>query len=494
MIRNKHSRLFSKLPMVVAIGLASLAAQQVSAHAFIKEPPSRAAMCNSGANKDCGGVQYEPQSVEYSPAVNYHFPDANKGCLEDFTKCGPAEGKIAAGGMQRFGELNEQTAIRWEKTTIQPGMNTFKWYYKQAHKVAYYQFYITKKDWNPNQPLTRDSFELEPLLTQPGDGTMPKTNDITEHQVNIPADRSGYHVVLATWRIGDTDATFYQVVDVDIDGEEVAPSPWNNLGAVQPKALEIGDKVITRVFNASGELQDKQVSLTIASQDQGQADNWPKMLAEKVNAASLGYLMGELNKDGEIVPSFGKNSVYVAKGSDITGFELQQELVNQPIELNVTGMQPSYTLKDGKVDLHFNAIAKGSDFTIKATVFNAKNESIAQEVAKPGDNTPHFGIKLTGIEAGKFDLVVVATPKKGEPKQETVSFKVQAESDGSYDFVFPEGIKGYKAGTTVLQPKDGNTYECKPGQVAGWCVQWSPTATGFEPGVGSNWQDAWIRK
>lgn len=320
------------------------------------------------------------------------------------------------------------------------------------------------------------------------------TGEKTSHEVNIPADRTGYHVVLGTWKVDDTSATFYQVVDVNIDGEEVVPSPWNNLGVVQPQALEVGDKVIARLFGASGEMQDKNISLTIASDEQAKADIWPHALAEKVNAANVGVVMGELNTDGEIVPNFGKNSVFVKKGSDILSFQLEKQLVNQPIELNITGMQPSYTLKDGKVDLHFNAIAKGGDFTIKATVFNAKQESVAHQQAAAGDNTPHFSINLKDIEAGKFDLVVEAAPKKGESKQETVSFTVQAESDGSYDFVFPDGVKDYKAGTTVLQPKDGNTYECKPGQVAGWCVQWSPTATGFEPGVGSNWQDAWIRK
>ena len=493
MIRNKQSRLFRKLPLVAAIGMASLASmavQQASAHGYIESPKSRAYMCRTNVNNDCGSVTYEPQSVEYT--TNGRSDYQGKACEEDFTKCGPADGNIASGGMSQFGEMDIQTATRWEKTDIKPGLNTFTWHYKAAHPIRYQEFYITKKDWNPNEALTRDSFELEPLLHVDMDNQM--TGERTSHEVNIPADHTGYHVVLSTWKVGDTPATFYQVVDVNIDGEEVAPSPWNNLGVVQPQALEIGDKVTTRLFGASGEMTDKKVSLTIATDEQAKADIWPHMLAEKVNAANLGFLMGELNTDGEVVPNFGKNSVFVKKGSDITGFQLEKELVNQPIELNITGMQPSYTLKDGQVDLHFNAIAKGSDFTIKATVFNAKQESVAHKQAAAGDNTPHFSLSLKDIEAGKFDLVVEAAPKKGATKQETVSFTVQAESDGSYDFVFPEGLKEYKAGTTVLQPKDGNTYECKPGQVAGWCIQWSPTATGFEPGVGSNWQDAWIRK
>jgi len=494
MIRNKQSRLFRKLPLVAAIGMASLASmavQQASAHGYIESPKSRAYMCRTNVNADCGGVTYEPQSVEYTPFVEHHFPDAASMCKEEFSRCGPADGRIASGGMERFKTIDE-VRRDWAKTDVKPGVNVFTWKYEARHPVKYKEFYITKNGWDSTKPLTRDSFDLEPILHVDGNNQMP--SDRASYEVNIPADHTGYHVVLATWRVGDTDATFYQAIDLNIDGEEVAPSPWTTLGAVLPKALEIGDKITTRVFDATGERVDKQVSLTIASDEQAKADIWPHMLAQKVNAANFGYLMGELNTDGEVVPNFGKNTVFVKKGSDIESFQLGQELVNQPIELSITGMQPSYTLKDGNVDLHFNAIADGSDVTINAKVVNAKNESIAYQEAAAGNNSPHFSFNLKDIEAGKFSLEVNAAPKKGSPTQKVVNFTVQAESDGSYDFVFPEGLKEYKAGTTVLQPKDGNTYECKPGQVAGWCIQWSPTATGFEPGVGSNWQDAWIRK
>jgi chitin-binding protein len=59
---------------------------------------------------------------------------------------------------------------------------------------------------------------------------------------------------------------------------------------------------------------------------------------------------------------------------------------------------------------------------------------------------------------------------------------------------FPEGLREYKAGTRVLQPKDGRVYECRPWPNAGYCVQWSQHANQFEPGVGSHWQEAWIAR
>jgi len=46
----------------------------------------------------------------------------------------------------------------------------------------------------------------------------------------------------------------------------------------------------------------------------------------------------------------------------------------------------------------------------------------------------------------------------------------------------------------VLQPKDGKVYECKPFPYSGYCMQWNSASNNYEPGVGSNWQDAWVVK
>jgi chitin-binding protein len=54
--------------------------------------------------------------------------------------------------------------------------------------------------------------------------------------------------------------------------------------------------------------------------------------------------------------------------------------------------------------------------------------------------------------------------------------------------------RSYKQGTRVLQPKTGEVFECKPFPFEGWCKSYSGGANQYEPGVGSNWQDAWIKR
>ncbi|WP_308725271.1 N-acetylglucosamine-binding protein GbpA [Metapseudomonas otitidis] len=507
-----------KLPLALAVGLATLASQQAIAHGYIEIPKSRSFMCASSGgslNASCGDVQYEPQSVEYAPAVDHHL--SGKWCGGTFRECGPAEGTIAAGGIKRFSELNEQTATRWNKTTIKPGLQDFTWFYTQGHATAYWQFYITKKDWNPNQPLTRDAFEATPIAHEqftPGVHERPQANGRSVHKVNVPADRSGYHVILATWRVGDTDATFYQAIDVNIDndqaggGETPPPTPeWNLIGAVQPEALSVGDTVILRAFDKSTQLNTVELKITTA--EQAQANTWPFLLAQKVNAGDYGYKLGELNTAGEIVPNYGRNGIHVKADSKVTNVEVQKDKPSVPGSLNLTGLASSYQIKDGKADLHFNAIAQGGEYQIKATVLNTKGETIAHKEAAPG-NTPHIHMALNNVEAGEHDLVVVATPKKGELLQQTHRFTLIAEpgngggenpgegggenpGSGDYDFVFPDGLQSYKAGTTVLA-KDGNTYECLPFPASGYCKQWTSGSTQFEPGKGTHWNMAWKRK
>lgn len=481
---------------LMIITLTSLASQQTFAHAYVESPKSRAYMCaavGGNLNLNCGPIAYEPQSVEYSPSVNQHYP--SQYCAGDFTKCGPANGTIASGGINSYAQLNEQTATRWQKTTIKPGINEFSWHYTASHASAYYQFYITKKNWNPNQPLTRDSFELEPLLNENAGGVRPPTAGNTRHIVNIPSDRNGYHVILATWKISDTAATFYQVIDVNIDGD-AAPFPARRvLGAVQPEQLNVGDTVRTRVFTTAGEQPNRQTVLKIDTVEHAQANTWPFLLAQQINKANSGYVSGELNVAEEVVPNYGKNTLYANRNSDVVRVEVHKDRHSVVGTLKLSGLQAEYTLKGNNTKLHFNAIALGGDYTIAATVFNGKGESIAHQQAAPDNNHPHFSIPLHNISAGDYDIVALATSKKNELIQQSqrITFKAEEEVGEKYDFVFPQGLRSYRAGTKV-KSKDGNIYECNPFPYSGYCVQWSSNATQFEPGTGSHWSMAWTRK
>ncbi len=193
-----------------------LVADKALAHGYIDNPSSRADLCAEGVNKNCGFIIYEPQSLE-----------AKKG----FPAAGPADGKIAsANGI--FPELDQQSATRWSKVNITPGTTTFHWTIEANHATTSWKYYITKQNWDPNAPLTRDSFDLTPFCNVDYKGKQPP-HSYTD-TCNVPS-RTGYQVILAVWEIYDTANAFYNVIDVDFGGggpaDTTAPTVPSSLAA-----------------------------------------------------------------------------------------------------------------------------------------------------------------------------------------------------------------------------------------------------------------------
>ena len=480
------------LLVAVAAAMAMAPAQQAQAHGYIKSVKSRAYMCSEQGgrlNTNCGNVQYEPQSVEYTPNVPHQY----KPCTGTFKECGPADGWIASGGLDQFSELNEQTATRWAKSDIRHGANDFTWYYTAGHPIAYTEFYITRQGWNPNAPLSRDSFELEPIAHFDGHNENPGSGNEKTYSVNIPADHVGYHVILAAWKVGDTAATFYQAVDVNVQDDGAVPSRWTDLGTVPAGPLKKGSKVTTRVFTAQGEQPQRNRVLNIDSDAMGQQHIWPMALATLV-PASDGYRIGVLNGADEVVPGPDGNHIYAGPGSDVTQVIVEKQPPAVPGEIGITGLSDSYPITDGRVTLFYSAVVTGErKFTVFTNVINSKGQTIAFDQGAEGDNQPHFTVALEHAQPGAYDVVVRAT-SKDEGQQVIQATRrivlLGPPAGGGYDYVFPEGLGQYGAGTKVLA-KDGAVYQCKEWPNDGYCKQWSSINDAYEPGVGRAWSMAW---
>ncbi|MFC4101907.1 lytic polysaccharide monooxygenase [Paenibacillus xanthanilyticus] len=189
---------------LMALSMVLFTNNKASAHGYIEGPASRAALCKSGANTNCGQIVYEPQSLE-----------APKG----WPAAGPADGKIASAG-GAFPNLDEQSSTRWSKVDLQAGPVTFQWKLTANHATASWKYYITKDGWNQNAPLSRDSFNLTPFCDIPYNGVKPPTNYASS--CNLPA-KSGYHVILAVWEVADTANAFYNVIDANFGGGTTNP-------------------------------------------------------------------------------------------------------------------------------------------------------------------------------------------------------------------------------------------------------------------------------
>ncbi|AZA83008.1 carbohydrate-binding protein [Chryseobacterium lactis] len=215
-------KIFFPVLLMLAILVPSLI--HLSAHGYVLSPASRgyqgsldkAALGYSAAFGIYGSIINEPGSLE-----------APKG----FPALGPADGKIASANGSIGGDttLDIQTADRWKKTNISTGVNAFIWKYLAYHATAKWHYYMTKQGWDPNKPLTRQDLEL--IGTVAHNGTPPQDN--VSHQITVPSNRAGYHIILAVWDVADTTNAFYNVIDVNVTSGTVSTPPATPSGLTQ---------------------------------------------------------------------------------------------------------------------------------------------------------------------------------------------------------------------------------------------------------------------
>jgi chitin-binding protein len=463
---------------------AMLASQSVSAHGYLEVPPSRALACQKGLNTKCGGAQYEPQSVG---ETFKGFPAGIGGAPLQ----GPVDGKIASGGHSLFSALDAQSAARWHLTEIKDRNIDFQWQYTAVHPATKHEYFITRNGWNPNEALKRATFESTPFCTIDGGNQKPVTG--AKHNCNIPTDKSGQHVILAIWTVGDTDAAFYNAADVNILAEPELPGGWSSVGSISPStSLLVGDKVKARAFSANGENPDYSVEISIDSAEEGSPNNWSFKLAEAINKAHALIRAGVRDESGTIEPVKGNNSVYAQKDSGVTRYELQLDMKEDAAaKLSVGAMQPQYVLVKGQAKVDFGMISNRK-MNVEAILFDQNNKPVGSTSTQADSGSNWLAIDIRS-NPGAHTLTLVGTTLDGRTtRQDTHTINVTGEGAGAdYDFVFPEGISEYTAGTKVLQPKTNEVFECKPFPESGYCKQYSPSANGFEPGVGAHSHMAW---
>ncbi|MFC4338019.1 lytic polysaccharide monooxygenase auxiliary activity family 9 protein [Salininema proteolyticum] len=190
-----------------------------SAHGWVTDSvgdvESRSGFCAEGVVSDCGGIQYEPQSLE-----------APKG----FPEAGPQDGSLC--GIGAFPALDDQRGGAWPKNEVSGGSLGIGWNYTAAHATSKWEYYITKDGWNPDEPLTRAQLEPEPFATFDGGGQRPPFQHV--HDVNLPA-KQGYHMVYAVWEIADTANSFYNCIDLQFGGDDGGPGDEDPPGDGDPQ-------------------------------------------------------------------------------------------------------------------------------------------------------------------------------------------------------------------------------------------------------------------
>jgi len=191
-MKNLASLFRRKIVAALLTGASCLLAQSAFSHGYMVN--SRADLCHTGKNSNCGPIQWEPQSVEGG---------------DRYPETGPSDGTLASAGNTGFSQLNEQSRGRWSKVAMKSGAQTLQWQFTAPHSSRDIRYWITKVDWDPNAPLTRAQFEAQPFCQVQYGNAKPvaSTAERANHYCNVP-QRTGYHIILSVWDVADTVNSF----------------------------------------------------------------------------------------------------------------------------------------------------------------------------------------------------------------------------------------------------------------------------------------------
>ncbi|QPC87746.1 hypothetical protein GA830_14085 [Mesorhizobium sp. NBSH29] len=199
-------------------------------HGHVFSPPSRAYLAWLAGNLDEGALN-QREAGKFFPKVMGGLPDADAP-TDSPSATPPPDGKIASAG-QGTGSFLDQPGTDWQKNEIKNGdAFSVSWNYTANHRSRRWNYFLTKENWDPSKPLSREQFEPEPfyvaqLNLQPywehTEGLTPVSP--TTHSMRLPR-RSGYHVLLAVWEVADTGNAFYHVIDLNFtdSGGEKEPT------------------------------------------------------------------------------------------------------------------------------------------------------------------------------------------------------------------------------------------------------------------------------
>ncbi|MFE1752701.1 lytic polysaccharide monooxygenase auxiliary activity family 9 protein [Streptomyces anandii] len=195
------AKLYAAVLGLTTAGAFVLSTGGASSHGYTDLPISRQKLCANGTVTDCGGIQWEPQSVE-----------GPKG----FPAAGPADGQLCSGNNSRFAPLDgprTPSGGAWPTTKVTGGQSyTFRWQFTAMHATTDFKYYVTRQGWNQNHALTRADLNTTPFLTVPYGGQRPPAT--LSHSGTLPTGLSGHHMILAVWTIADTGNAFYACSDV----------------------------------------------------------------------------------------------------------------------------------------------------------------------------------------------------------------------------------------------------------------------------------------
>ena len=224
-MRFQH-KLFSIVSLTV---LLLLSAQTTFAHGSIEEPASRSLGCYnddpmSPVSAACQAALAEGEGTQQFydwHEVNLLAGGQHRELIQDGELCSASRDKYAGLDLARDD---------WPATYIYPdenGQYEFVFWAWAPHSTDYFDFYVTKDDYDPLQPINWSTLEDDPFCTIT---EVSLTTDARYKMTcDLPTNKTGRHLIYNIWQRDDTPEAFYSCSDVIFVADETeVPTPTPN--------------------------------------------------------------------------------------------------------------------------------------------------------------------------------------------------------------------------------------------------------------------------
>ncbi|WP_274519603.1 lytic polysaccharide monooxygenase [Legionella brunensis] len=280
----------------------------------------------------------------------YNWNEVNQPAANDRHKDIIPDGQLCGGGRDFYKGLN-LARTDWSTSIIEPDANgvfNFIYYPTAPHKTKYFKFYITKSDYDFNQPLKWSDLEEQPFCTI---NSVSLINGRYNMPCNMPANKIGKHLIFVIWQREDSTEAFYSCSDVFINTPG-KPVEWYELQSLYNTAeIESGTTVKLRLFNhENGEIETH--SIVVTDQNNG-GNQWPFALGEKVNANSSLLRIGQINSEtGEVVLTSGEANKIFISDKDTSHYHVAIDFIEQQSQVD-------FIYPDGIAQYKANTIVMG---------------------------------------------------------------------------------------------------------------------------------------
>lgn len=267
--------------------------QYTTPHGTVTSPPSRIWNCFQEGPENPSSPACIAAVSSHGSQPLYDWNEINQASANGNHTALIMDGNLASGGRpDKYGGM-DQVRSDWVATAVSPGPFTVTWTNSAPHNTSYYEVYITKEDWTPDQPLTWDSLSL---LARTSQSSAEATVDIP---ITLP-QRTGKHVIYSIWQRSDSPEAFYSTSDIEygilsvgdyndrLEGSAFLqnyPNPFSTKSSIQYK-LKKNSSVTLKVYDILG----KEIS-TLVNEHQEAGEYKLTFNRENLNSGVYFYVL-----------------------------------------------------------------------------------------------------------------------------------------------------------------------------------------------------------